>query len=200
MQFTYEGVTYKGVFVEQYQECDEANKVMTFTAVGDNNTCIWGSAGQATDAESPSIYVQDLEDGNYTFKSYNSNLLLNVSDGNINQWEAGDEEAQTFQIVTDDEGYSALLTASSNYTKAITVENGSSENGANIIEEEYTGDDSQKFIITSNGDGTYAILSKVSNGGAGLDVYAFSLENGGNVNQWSYWGGTCQKWIPTQVD
>lgn len=201
MQFTYEGVTYKGVFVEQYQESKEAKKVMTFTALGDNNTCIWGSSGKATKAEAPSIYIRDLEDGEYQFKSVNSGLLLNVSDtnGNINQWETGDKENQIFKVVTDAEGYSSLLTGASNYTKAVTVEKGSSENGANIIETEYTGDDSQKFILTSNGDGTYAILSKVSNGGAGLDVYAFSMENGGNINQWSYWGGACQKWIAEKI-
>lgn len=40
---TIDGVVYKGVFFKQYTEQDDPERVMTFTAIGDNNTCIWGS-------------------------------------------------------------------------------------------------------------------------------------------------------------
>ena len=37
------GVTYKGIFYKQHKENEEEDAVMTFTAIGDNNKCIWGS-------------------------------------------------------------------------------------------------------------------------------------------------------------
>ncbi len=37
------GTEYHGVFFKQHNEKTAAEQVMTFTAVGDNNTCIWGS-------------------------------------------------------------------------------------------------------------------------------------------------------------
>lgn len=37
-------VTYKGIFFRQHKENKEPEAVMTFTAIGDDNTCIWGSA------------------------------------------------------------------------------------------------------------------------------------------------------------
>lgn len=36
------GTEYKGVFFKQHDENGTSEPVMTFTAVGDNNTCIWG--------------------------------------------------------------------------------------------------------------------------------------------------------------
>lgn len=206
MSFTYDGVTYKGVFLKQYQESEKAQEVMTFTAVGSNNVTIWGSAGKTTLTQSPSIYIADLEEGTYRFKNLNSKLYINVSNDsaeegtNIDQWENNSETAQNFKLITDEDGYSALLTASSDYKSALTVEGGSPTDGTNVIEAPYIGDDSQKFMIANNGDGSYAILTKASNLTSALDVFNFSMENGGNVNQWSYWGGLCQKWIPEVVE
>ena len=41
-------VTYKGYFFRQHKENNEENPVMTFSAVGDNNMCVWGSAIDTT--------------------------------------------------------------------------------------------------------------------------------------------------------
>lgn len=41
--------TYKGVFFKQRNEENEAKEVMTFTTIGDNNQCIWGSKLDLTD-------------------------------------------------------------------------------------------------------------------------------------------------------
>lgn len=46
---TANGVTYKGVFFEQQDETSAKNTVMTFTAIGNNNECLWGSYLQMTD-------------------------------------------------------------------------------------------------------------------------------------------------------
>ena len=37
------GVIYKGYFFQQYNEESPAKKVMTFSAIGGNNTCLWGT-------------------------------------------------------------------------------------------------------------------------------------------------------------
>lgn len=38
-----DGQTYKGVVLEQYEQTDKREKVMVFTAVGDDNRSVWGS-------------------------------------------------------------------------------------------------------------------------------------------------------------
>ncbi len=43
MNITINGITYKGVFFKQQDESEYVSKVMTFSAVGSNNQCIWGS-------------------------------------------------------------------------------------------------------------------------------------------------------------
>ncbi len=37
------GVTYKGVFFKQYNEKTESQEVMTFSTIGEDNTCVWGT-------------------------------------------------------------------------------------------------------------------------------------------------------------
>ncbi len=39
----WDGVTYKGVLCKQRNEASPAKEVMTFSAIGSNNTCLWGS-------------------------------------------------------------------------------------------------------------------------------------------------------------
>lgn len=43
MSITYNKVTYKGVFFKQQDESGYKSEVMTFSAAGKNNECIWGS-------------------------------------------------------------------------------------------------------------------------------------------------------------
>ncbi|OPJ60746.1 glycoside hydrolase family 43 protein [Clostridium oryzae] len=43
MSVTINNITYKGVFFRQQDESDKVSKVMTFSAVGTNNECVWGS-------------------------------------------------------------------------------------------------------------------------------------------------------------
>ena len=79
--------------------------------------------------------------------------------------------------------------------RALTVENGSTDNGANITLEDYSGDDSQKFTLQCNKDGSYTLLSVVSDGTACADVYEVSTDDDANICQWEYWGGDGQKFI-----
>ena len=45
------GVGYHGIFFRQHKENTEPDAVMTFTAIGDDNTCVWGSAADTAGGE-----------------------------------------------------------------------------------------------------------------------------------------------------
>lgn len=51
MDITIDGVTYKGVFFKQQDESGYVSKVMTFSAVGSNNQCVWGSKVGSSDTK-----------------------------------------------------------------------------------------------------------------------------------------------------
>ena len=61
MNATIDGVTYKGVFFKQQDESKKTSKVMTFTAVGSNNECIWGSKLDLKDNEAVEYAAGTLE-------------------------------------------------------------------------------------------------------------------------------------------
>ena len=91
-----------------------------------------------------------------------------------------------------DDGTYSIQNAEGN---ALTVQDGSGEDGKDIYLSEYTGNDSQKFRIYANADGSYAVLSAVSGSLSGFDVFGISLDTGANICQWNYWGGNGQKFI-----
>ncbi|BCZ46633.1 hypothetical protein psyc5s11_27000 [Clostridium gelidum] len=61
MNVTIDGVTYKGVFFKEQDESKNVSKVMTFTAVGSNNQCIWGSKLDLKDSEAVKYAAGPLE-------------------------------------------------------------------------------------------------------------------------------------------
>lgn len=107
--FTIGGVTYRGYFVAQHDESKTGKRVMTFTAVGNNNMTIWGVQtaqwnGQErsilkdfTDANSKLVYAPDtisetaggMKLGNtslfsnvpYVFINANSGLVIDLPSG-----------------------------------------------------------------------------------------------------------------------
>ena len=79
--------------------------------------------------------------------------------------------------------------------KALTVENGSAENGSNITLSDFKNSLSQRFAVRCNKDGSYSLMTAVSEGKSCADVFEISTESGANINQWEYWGGDGQKFI-----
>lgn len=144
----------------------------------------WGGDCQLWEIEPVHPMVNS---GNYTVKNINSGLFISENNGNAVQ---GSEMIWTFSRL--DDGKYAIQSEDG---KALTVENGSAENGADITLEDYSGDDSQKFILQCNKDGSYTLLSVVSDGKACADVYEVSLDDGANICQWEYWGGDGQKFV-----
>ncbi|WP_100447515.1 RICIN domain-containing protein [Glycomyces xiaoerkulensis] len=76
--------------------------------------------------------------------------------------------------------------------KCADVVNGSSEDGAEIIQYDCHGGSNQDWQFQSTGDGYYQIVSWAS--GKCLDVSDESTDNGAQIIQWSCGGGTNQQW------
>ncbi|MBO5105086.1 MAG: RICIN domain-containing protein, partial [Ruminococcus sp.] len=129
----------------------------------------------------------EIADGKYTIKNLNSGLFISSDNDNVIQ---GNTENWTISAQND-----GTYTIQAQNGKALTVENGSDSDGADISLENLSGDSSQKFNLYVNDDGTYTILSAVSDSKSCADVYGISLENGANICQWNYWGGDGQKFI-----
>jgi arabinan endo-1,5-alpha-L-arabinosidase len=90
--FVINGVTYQGVFAKGYREDTDKTEVMTFTAVGDNNVCIWGSKTTVTDLktaqssdETALTLATSVEDDFYlpTYGGNGSTITWKSSDSNV---------------------------------------------------------------------------------------------------------------------
>lgn len=128
-----------------------------------------------------------VNDGTYTIKNLNSGLYVsddngNTVQGNTMNWTFKKNSDNTY-CITDESG------------KALTVENNSADDGANISLSAFKGDNSQKFTLKCNKDGTYTILTVASEGKRCVDVFEISTESGANICQWEYWDGDGQKFI-----
>lgn len=75
--------------------------------------------------------------------------------------------------------------------KALDVSNGSTADGADVVQWGYSGNVNQKWVLTDTGNG-YKIIN--SNSGKALDVYNSSTADGADVIQWTDRGQNNQKW------
>lgn len=131
----------------------------------------------------------EVNTGTYTLKNVNSSKwICSDSTGNVIQ----NNTAELWNIEKLSDGYYSIKNADG---KALTVENGTADDGNNVSLSAYTGDISQKFILSPCKDGSYAVQTAVSNGASSLDVYEISLADGANICQWNYWGGDGQKFV-----
>lgn len=128
-----------------------------------------------------------VNSGKYTVKNINSGLFIADNSGNAVQ-----SKSQTWTFTQQSDGTYTIQTENG---KALTVENNSPEDGANIVLSELTGDTSQKFTLQCNKDGSYSLLTAASDGKACADIFEISLDDGANICQWEYWGGDGQKFI-----
>lgn len=144
----------------------------------------WGGDCQLWEIEPVHPMVNS---GKYTVRNLNSGLFISESDGNAVQ-----SAEMTWTFTRLDDGKYTVQSADG---RALTVENDSADNGANITLEDYSGNDSQKFTLQCNKDGSYTLLSVVSDGKSCADVYEVSTDDGANICQWEYWGGNGQKFV-----
>jgi len=184
------GVTYKGAFLVQADESAAQTKHMTFTATG-NNTCVWGSRKAVYNEAEDMAAPVEIPEGRYALRNVNSGLYIAGKNGNIIQsakqgWNIKSAGSGEY-FITDNSG------------KALTVENGSADDGANVLLSDYTGGNEQRFRLRDNRDGSYSFLTVASGWLRCLDVYEISTEDGANICQWEFWNGAGQQFVPEPV-
>lgn len=184
------GVTYKGAFLVQADESAAQTKHMTFTATG-NNTCIWGSRKAVYNEAEDMVAPVEIPEGRYALRNVNSGLYIAGNNGNIIQ-----SAKQGWNIISAGNGEYFIT---DNSGKALTVENGSADDGANVLLSDYTGGNEQRFRLRDNRDGSYSFLTAASGWLRCLDVYEISREDGANICQWEFWNGAGQQFIPEPV-
>lgn len=81
MSLTVNGVTYAGVFFKQQDESEKANKVMTFTAVGENNEAVWGSKLSKTPL--PQEAKKDKKNPAYAYDFTVTDNYLTMNNGTL---------------------------------------------------------------------------------------------------------------------
>jgi sucrose-6-phosphate hydrolase SacC (GH32 family) len=82
--------------------------------------------------------------------------------------------------------------------KILEVDGGSTSDGANVQQWEWTGADRQKWIAHELRDGVFRFENVAS--GKMLDVRDAGTANGDSAVQWDWWGGDNQQWTVDRVD
>lgn len=128
MNANIDGVTYKGVFFRQQDESKKTSKVMTFTAVGSNNQCIWGSKLDLKDNEAVEYVAETM--GSTIPSSTKTNIILptNGAYGTTISWDTDSPSVLNNQGVVnrDQQDVNVTLTAKvtkgkESYTKTFNV-------------------------------------------------------------------------------
>lgn len=150
-------------------------------------------------SEATYMLNKTMHDGSYTpdmwvqLTGMTSDQLWNAyaSDPNIDKITLSTQKGETFGI-TAGEKYKIISAESG---MALSVKDGSTQDGANIQQENYTGAESQQWEFKYLGDGKYNIINVKS--GKGLDVADGGTSNGTNIQQYSVdnGGNNNQKWV-----
>jgi len=149
--------------------------------------------------------IHPKSDVSYMFKNVNSGLYMEVADGstasgaNVQQWGASVSQSHnTWKCVQATGDY--FYIKPSNADLYLYVDNGSKDNGANMVVAEKNGYSDQFFKFQDNGDGTVTILTRASRDASAVEVASAYTNNGANIQQWEVNGHACQKWEMIEVD
>lgn len=149
----------------------QGNSGTTYLYTGDRWAGAWG--GRVND----SMYVWaplTFPTESSMSMSWNNTLSIDAQAGSMNAY------------------ISYFMFQNVNSGQALSVENESTGNGANVIQNAVTGANSQRWQLLYDGAGYFRL--KNINSGKILDVSDHSKENGGNVIQYNDNGGNNQKW------
>jgi lysophospholipase L1-like esterase len=143
--------------------------------------------------------IQPKSEVSYMFKNVNSGLYMETSDTNVQQGSAdGSKPQNTWKCVQATGDYYYIKPGGTDLY--MYVDNGSRDNGANIVVAEKNGYSDQFFKFADNGDGTVTILTRASRDASAVEVGSAATNNGANVQQWEVNGHACQKWEMIEVD
>ena len=143
------------------------------------------------------------EDVCYMFRNVNSGLYMTYTLGdtmNVEQINKGEgfPDNITWKCVQATGDYYYIRPAGSEL--CLYVDNGSRDNGANIVVAEKNGYSDQFFKFMDNGDGTVTILTRASRDASAVEVGSAAEYIGANVQQWEVNGHACQKWEMIEAD
>ena len=196
-----DGQRYSGKFLAAKDE--KGKKVMSFTAVGNNNQTVWGNqTSPFTGSPRTEISAVPLNaDMIYTFKNKYSDFVMDIENGvmenssNIQQWELNGFDCQKWTLRASEkyEGYYSIHSYSD---EKFALRSDGKENGGNIdIAEFDENNTSMLFRFILNPDNTYSIATFSSGSTKIIEVESASKEYGANIQQWEINGSDCQKWV-----
>jgi hypothetical protein len=133
----------------------------------------------------------------YSMFSYNNNVVTVNNESGLKRLQYVWSEATANPFYADFAAGTTLMIRNRNSSKAVDVNGGSTNNGGNIIQWDYSGGNNQQWIFNPQGNGYYAIINKNSN--KALDVNGASNNAGAGIIQWDYSGGDNQQWQVTSV-
>lgn len=148
------------------------------------------------------------EGASYTFKNVNSGLYMEVegakaeAGANVQQWGISSPAAHNTWKVKQATGdyYYIYSNLGDSDTYCLYVDNGSRENGGNIVVSTKNGYSDQFFKFLDNGDGTVTILTRSSRDACAVEVGSALTNSGANIQQWEVNNHNCQKWIMEKVE
>lgn len=105
--------TYKGVFFKQQDETNDKNSVMTFSTIGDNNECIWGSA---LDTESGAVKIslaKTVVDASVPTNTNGDLKLIKEAKGATISWKSSNTKviSNDGKVTRQDDDVTVTLTA-----------------------------------------------------------------------------------------
>ena len=143
--------------------------------------------------------VHPSEEKSYQFRNVNSGLYLEAAGGsltsgaNVQQGQGGSQPNNTWKCIQATGDYYYIKPC--NTDLYMYVDNGSRDNGANIVVADKNGYSDQFFKFQDNGDGTVTILTRATRDASAVEVGSAATYSGANVQQWEVNGHDCQKWI-----
>jgi len=151
-------------------------------------------------------YIHPEENVCYMFRNVNSGLYMevaggNISDGaNVQQGESGgvSQPHNTWKCVQATGDYFYIKPVGSDL--CLYVDNGSRDNGANIVVAANNGYSDQFFRFADNGDGTVTLLTRATKDASAVEVGSAATYSGANIQQWEVNGHACQKWKLEESD
>lgn len=164
----------------------------------------WNFAKDKMPSENITLYAKWEQDysGVYIIKSKNSDLVMDVYGGgidqgvNIIQWPQHGRSNQQWKFESLGNGYYKICSMLSGMS--IDVFGGGTTLGNRVIQWPYHGGTNQQWKIIKNNDDTISLMSRLaedSETGYILDVFGGGKDQGINVIQWTGHYGNNQKWI-----
>jgi len=161
-------------------------------------TYFQGITAQLHDKGMGSVYWPGLRtNDSYSMFTYNNGALTKNNESGLSrlQYAWGTGTANPFYANFAGSDFYKIVNRNSG--KSIDVNGGSTNNGGNIIQWDYSGGNNQQWSFNATGNGYFSIVNRNSN--KGLDVNGASTNAGAGIIQWDYSGGDNQQWQVTDV-